>query len=204
MNKLGFSLFFLFLFLTACGNSSSLIQKEQQNSKTNLPIISFVECFIASYPNFDNNDIERKNADVAFLMEVMSFSDSMNLIHNIPVKLKAMNETKKGNIIAQFSSWPSPRGFDYPNPVKEVNFDIIGEINPEYVKTLNEDNYYIIYGKLISPISFQDVKNKLGKSFRSVYTPSTHVRKDWISKDKYEVDLGLMEYRIDSIALYTP
>lgn len=175
-------------------------QNEDQNRKSEFPIVGFVEDFVAAHPNFDSNDITREQADENFLKSFTEVSDSVNLIENIPVKLCALNKDSKGNVMAQFRSWAGPTDFEFPLPVNEVNFDIVGKVDPKYVDRLNENSYYTINGKFIGRIeSIPAFEALLGRS-TMIYTPLFSVRKDDIWDDRYEVSLGMMYYDIESIS----
>lgn len=127
--------------LASCGSTVNH-EQEEQNRKAEFPIIAFVENFVVTHPNFDNNDITRDEADKEFVISFMNASDSLNLIAGIPVKLEAMQENSKGEIMAQFQAWIKPSGFSYPHPIHEINFDVVGKIEPKYVSILSEDTYY--------------------------------------------------------------
>ena len=199
MKKSIYILSFLTLLFSSCVNSS-YNKQEEQNAKSKLPIVGFVEEFVASHPNFDNNDITREQADADFLQSFTEVSDSINLLQNIPVKLCAINQNSKGQVIAQFRSWIKPTNFEFPNPVNEVNFDVIGRIDPKYVDSLNEESYYTLYGTFISRIESIDTFMVILGRDTSVYTPSFDVRKDDICDDQYDVSLGMMYFDIDSIS----
>lgn len=144
MKKILFCLAGSIMLLSGCVQTSSdkvkevQNQNEEQNRKSEFPIVGFVEDFVAAHPNFDSNDITREQADEDFLKSFTEFSDSVNLIENIPVKLCGLNKDSKGNVMAQFRSWAGPSDFEFPLPVNEVNFDIVGKIDPKYVNSLNE------------------------------------------------------------------
>ena len=200
MKKSLYILSFLTLLFSSCVNSSYNKQEEEQNAKSKFPIVGFVEEFVASHPNFDNNDITRKQADADFLQSFTEVSDSINLFQNIPVELCALNQTSKGQVIAQFRSWIKPTNFEFPNPVNAVNFDVIGRIDPKYVDSLNEESYYTLSGTFIGRIESIEAFMAILEQSTSVYTPSFNVRKDDIWHDQYEVSLGMMYFDIDSIA----
>ncbi|MBD5380279.1 MAG: hypothetical protein HDR74_10470 [Bacteroides sp.] len=200
MKKSLYILSLITLLFSSCVNSSYNKQEEEQNSKSKYPIVGFVEEFVASHPNFDNNNITREQADVDFLQSFTEVSDSVNLLQNIPVKLCALNQNSKGEVMAQFRSWIKPTNFEFPKPVNEVNFDVIGRIDPKYVDSLNDDSYYTLSGTFIGRIESMDVFRVLLGLRTSIYTPSFNVRKDDIWDDQYEVSLGMMYFAIDSIA----
>ena len=204
MNKLHYIIILSVLFLLSCGqpNPNKINENQDQDIKEKYPIVEFVEDFIAAHPNFDSNDITRKKADEEFIKSFTEYSDSINLILGIPVKLEALNEISDGKITAQFRSWITPYNFKFPLPIDEVNFDIVGVINPKYVNTLNEDSYYTIHGKFVSRIeSINAFEVILGRQTR-VYTEDFSVRKDDIYDDKYDVKLGMMYFDIDSVSVY--
>lgn len=197
-----FSALLLVFTLISCVNTASKREEQTVDEKSKYLIIGFVEDFVATHPNFDSNDITREKADEDFISEFRNISDSTNLIQGIPVKLEAMNDLKNGKVVAQFQSWITPQNFQFPGPVNEVNFDVVGSIDNKYVEILNEDTYYVVYGKFIDCIenllAFYAI---LGKR-SSVYTPLFSVRKDDILDDKYEVSLGMMYFDIDSISKF--
>ncbi len=200
MKKIVFILMNLLMLLSSCMQTSTNKVNVEQNRKSEYPIVGFVEDFVATHPNFDSNDLTRQQADEDFLKSFTELSDSINLIKNIPVKLNALNKDSKGNVMAQFQSWIKPSDFEFPSPLYEVNFDIVGKIDPKYVSILNEDSYYTINGKFIGRIeNLQAFHALLGRS-SSVYTPEFSVRKDDIFDDRYEVSLGMMYFDIDSIS----
>lgn len=188
------------MLLSSCMQTSTNKENVEQNRKSEFPIVGFVEDFIAAHPNFDNNDLTRQEADEDFLKSFTALSESINLIQNIPVKLNALNKDSNGNVMAQFQSWIKPYGFEFPSPIKEVYFDIVGKIDPKYVSILNEDSYYTINGKFIGRIENLDAFQTFLGNVPSVYTSKFSVRKDNIFDDKYEVSLGMMYFDIDSIS----
>lgn len=200
MKKSLYILSVITLLFSSCVNSSYNKQEEEQNAKSQFPIVGFVEEFVATHPNFDNNNITREQADADFLQSFTEVSDSINLLQNIPVKLCALNQNSKGQVIAQFRSWIKPTNFEFPKPVNEVNFDVIGCIDPKYVDSLNDGSYYTLSGTFIGRIESIDAFMALLGLRTSVYTPSFNVRKDDIWDDQYEVSLGMMYFDIDSIA----
>lgn len=200
MKKVIYFLLSSLMLLSSCVQTSTNKVDEEQNRKSEYPIVGFVEDFVSSHPNFDSNDITREQADEDFLRLFTELSDSINLIKNIPVKLCALNRDSKGNVMAQFRSWIKPTSFEFPLPIHEVNFDVIGEIDPKYVSILNEDSYYTINGKFIGRIENLQAFHALLGRRSSVYTPMFSVRKDDIWDDRYEVSLGMMCFDIDSIS----
>lgn len=200
MKKVIYFLLSSLMLLSSCVQTSTNKVDEEQNRKSEYPIVGFVEDFVSSHPNFDSNDITREQADEDFLRLFTELSDSINLIKNIPVKLCALNRDSKGNVMAQFRSWIKPTNFEFPLPIHEVNFDVIGKIDPKYVSILNEDSYYTINGKFIGRIENLQAFHALLGRRSSVYTPMFSVRKDDIWDDRYEVSLGMMCFDIDSIS----
>ena len=188
------------MLLTSCMQTSTNKVDDEQNRKSEYPIVGFVEDFVTTHPNFDSNNITREQADEDFLKSFTELSDSINLIKNIPVKLCALNKDSKGNVMAQFRSWIKPTNFEFPLPLNEVNFDVIGKIDPKYVNILNDDSYYTISGKFIGRIDNLHAFHALLGRSTSVYTPMFSVRKDDIWDDRYEVSLGMMYFDIDSIS----
>lgn len=185
-----------------CSCLTKTIQQEQNNTDQ-FPIVGFVENFVARYPNFDNNDIIRKKCDAEFIIAFKNASDSLNLVKNIPLELITVYEKSNGQIMAQFRSWIKPRNFEFPLPLQDVNFDIIGSISPNYVNILKDNSYYLIDGKFIDRIeNLALFKTLLGRQ-TSVYTGDFNVRKDDIWHDRYKVDLGMMYFDIDSIIPYS-
>lgn len=194
-------LILLAIVFTGCANSNSSLNDED-NRKDKFPIVGFVEQFVSSNPNFDSNDIMREKADSIFYAEFVSESEQKNLIEGIPVKLISLQKDSKENIMAQFESWITPPYFDFPLPIKDVNFDIVGSIKESYVASLNEKSYYIIHGKLISRIySIDKFRLLVGRNTR-IYTPFFGVRKSDYYSERYEVSLGMMHYQIDSISQF--
>lgn len=200
MNRFHFIIFGLILILSSCIQPTSNKVEEEENRKAQFPIVGFVENFVASHPNFDSNDITRKQADGDFLKSFTDVSDSTNLIKGIPVKLEDLCEDSKGRVMAHFQSWIKPSAFEFPLPIQDVYFDVVGAVNSQYVNTLNEDTYYTIHGKFVSKIdNLPAFRMLLGRS-SSVYAPQFQVRKDDIWDDRFEVSLGMMYFDIDSIS----
>ena len=74
MKKSLYILSVITLLFSSCVNSSYNKQEEEQNAKSQFPIVGFVEEFVATHPNFDNNNITREQADEANAISVESLT----------------------------------------------------------------------------------------------------------------------------------
>lgn len=191
---------FLVFLISGCVNSTYTKQELERQVKAKYPIVGFIDEFVETHPNFDNNDVTREQADTDFVKAFAEASDSVNLLRNIPVELCSINKNSNGDVYAQFRSW---RNNNLPQPINRVNFDVICRIDSTYVESLSDDSCYLIYGKLIKRIETIDVFRALLGRPTIVYTYEFNVRKDGVRNDKYEVNLGMLFFEIDSICPYT-
>lgn len=192
----------LFTVLILSGCSKYVPEKIEQNPTENLHIVKFINDFLATHENFNNNDITRQKADMDFFQSFSNLSDSINVIEGIPLKLVMINETSNGDFIAQFRSWQEPSAFSYPYPIESVNFDLVGKIDSLYAYSLTDNSYYTISGKFIRRfVDLTSMEYFLGRG-TTAWSNKFQIREPINLNDVYEVYLGLLEYEIYSIIPY--
>lgn len=169
-----------------------------------LPMEIFINDFLNDNPNFFNNDatIEEGNKDfIKALSDTLNTSEGrMNLFDGIPLRLKAINKTKKLGYVAQFDSWIKPNGFNF-HYVSGINFDVFCVIPDSLVTTLKDDKHYLLDGTYVGNLTYNESVQMLGKR-TSVWNPKVGIEKDISFHSEYyqrKVNLGCVLLLFDNI-----
>lgn len=188
------------LYLLCC-YLALLKEKEPSGLKKKLPIELFVDSFLVHNPNGLINEMVAEETNKKFAEQIEKALDEPNFLEGIPLHLEGMNKVGK-NVKAHFGAWPEPRNWDYKEPTEKVYFDAIVDIQDSLVNTLDKEKMYILYGKNIGVVSYNEAVALYGKKIR-VWNPNVSIAPNDIWEDRVDLDLGVLVYHLDSIKPFT-
>lgn len=187
------------LFLSSCVQNSS---QQTRTIEADLPIETLFHNFMNEHPNFDTNDITRKEVYDAFVVLLKDTIEKCNLFEGVPVKLNTINKTKSGKYVAHFQSWIAPHNFDYRYNIGKICFDVIGAVSDSLALTLSDKNYYTFSGNYISNITF-DVMERLLEKGTTGITTDFGMSKDVLFSDEFSLGFAYMYYDFKEIKPFT-
>jgi hypothetical protein len=155
---------FMLLLLASCDTTTS--NNDQKAKKSTIKLESFINTFLDSNKNWNQNDIIRDKTNEKFKTQLET-ALKQGLLEDFPLELGEIKEYSKGKFAANFQSHYNKRTIDYNSILYGVKFDVIGLIDEKFVATLKEDKAYLIKGrfKRFLRSDFKDYINGM------VYTP---------------------------------
>lgn len=184
----------LMLAVASCQQKGKVQTTELKN-----PLENLVDSYMKAHPEYLNNDITKEEGDKYFQKIIVD--TTKNYLAGIPLTLRTIN--KNGNsYIGQFYSWHNISGYNFKAPVENLYCDVVAIIPDSLVRTLKEDENYVLKGNVIERMANIEVMETiLGKNTIAI-TNEFGIRKDNIYSDKYEVNLGLLFFNLEGISLY--
>ena len=167
-----------------------------------LPLEELVDTFMKEHPDYLNNEVTMQNGDVEFQKVIID--TTINYIEGIPLELKKLCNNGK-SYMAQFQCWHTTRPyFDFQEPIQDAHFDIITAVPDSMIVSLKEGEYYTLSGVIIERIANINVfRAMLGNDYAMAYTPTVGIRRNDIWKEKYDVEMGMIYFHLDSLKPYT-
>jgi hypothetical protein len=162
------------------------------------PFEKFCAEFLNSHKDFNTNDITRENANKEFTRLVLDTLEKDNILKGLPVNLKSVGRCGE-YITAHFMSWIKPSGFEFKEPVHEINYDIICTIPDSLSTTLKDDEYYAIDGQFVARIETKAMMDVLLGRSEMPYTDAISFEADDLFKDEIEVCMGMLYFELKSI-----
>lgn len=117
------------------------------------PIVCLVDSFVATHPNFMNNEITREQANLEWKQAVLDSFKNPNFLDSIRLTMIGINKTKKNGYVAHFRSNKNDFNYGYKK-INSLHFDVLTNVSDSIALTLVEKADYIIYGDIIGPINF--------------------------------------------------
>lgn len=174
--------------------------KTKSEPPRKLPLETFVSDFMDNHPSYFNNDVTKEECDTIFKKMLENSIDSLHLFEGLPIQLEAITQDDNGKLIAQFRCVGFQTKFEYQDSIKEVMFDMWGEIPETAAKELKEKTDYMFYGKFVSFLPNYAMACVVSNNPRpTVWTPLINIRPDDIFEEQVEVRLGMSYWEIDSI-----
>jgi hypothetical protein len=184
-------IFFGFILTLFAGCDTTINRKDSKIIKPTIRLESFINNFLDSNKNWNQNDIIRNKTNEKFKRQ-LEIELQKGLINDFPLELGEINEYSKGKFAANFQSHYIKSSIDYNSILYGVKFDVIGLIDEKFVATLKENNAYLIKGNfkrfLIS--DFTDYINGM------VYTPLVGFRNDVLGP---ETSMGIILMDIEQV-----
>lgn len=182
------------LFLSSCVDTS----QQTRTIEADLPIENLFSNFMSKHPNFDTNDITRKEVYDAFVVMVKDTIEKCHLFEGVPVKLATINKCKNGKYVAHFQSWITPTNFDYRYKITKICFDVVGVVPDSLALTLSDKSYYTFSGDYISNINFEVMERLLERGTTGI-TFDFGMEKDVLSRDEFSLHFAYMLYDFKEI-----
>ena len=181
-------IFALALF-TSCDTASN--GKNATSKKPSIKLETFVNNFLDSNKNWNQNDIIRDKTNEKFKNQLI-LALQQGLLDDFPLELGEINEYSKGKFAAVFESHYTKNTIDYNSILYGVKFDVIGLIDEKQIPTLVKDRAYLIKGrfKRFLRSDFKEYINGM------VYTPLVGFSNDALGP---ETSMGIILMEIEQI-----
>lgn len=154
---------------------------------------------INEHPNFDTNDLTRKELNDAFMKAAEDSLLKHNIFEGIPVKIRTLNKNDEGKYAIHLYSWYAPAGVHYRYNIDDIMFDVVGFIPDTLAYTLDQEKDYIFKGKYLKRITFTEILMALDRGTIGV-SDDYGIRKDY---NKYDLSFRYMLFDIESIEPFT-
>lgn len=189
-------LFIIVIMIVSCGVKTKNVKVAERK----LPIENFVDTFLINHSNLYQNDVIYNDVNKIFVKEIINKLQNDNIIYGLPLQLEDINRVGDNNVV-HFGSWIEPDGWEYKGKLDNVYVDIIAYVNDSLMHKLQNDEYYTFVGKFIKSIEIDEARNLIGKNIRA-YNNIISIGKeknDPFYKEKVDVNLGIMYFKVDSI-----
>ena len=143
------------LIILWCGLAlySCIVPTTTTQTAPKQPIACLVDTFVATHPNFMNNEITREQANVEWKQAVLDSLKNPHFLDSIRLTMIGINKTKKNGYVAHFRSNNNDYSYGYKN-INSLHFDVLTCVSDSIALTLVENADYIVFGQIISPIDF--------------------------------------------------
>lgn len=175
------------LLLIVCGFALyACVPTQTSQPAPQPPIVCMVDSFVASHPDFMNNEITRKKANEDWKRVVLDSLKNPHFLDGVNLTMIGINKTRKHGYIAHFRSiYNSDR---YKN-INDLNFDVLTYVSDSIALTLVEKANYIIYGDIVGPINFPTMQ-KLYEAPLNRYTDDYSIVKCEYRTGKYDIQMA--------------
>lgn len=174
------------VILMFCGLALlSCVPQQPTQTKPELPIVCMVDSFVATHPNFMNNEITREQANADWEKAVLDSFKNPHFLDGVNMTMIRINKTEKNGYIAQFRSLNNLNRY---KGIRDINFDVLSYVPDSTALELVEKGEYTIYGEIIGPIDFATMQ-KLYEAPTNRYTDKYSITKCEY-EDKYDINLA--------------
>ncbi len=183
-------IFSAILLFYACGNQQ--VKNNKNTESKPIQLITILNESIDKNPNWNQNEILRKNFNDSIQMELSEKMNELQLLKEIPLKLSEINEYEKGKYAANFEHFIETKEYKIGNRNYDLNFNVIGLIPDSLINVLQDNKKYFLDGKFL---------RFLGWDFRdyikgSVYTPMVGIEEEY---GNIKVSIGIILFDVISI-----
>lgn len=138
------------LLLGACVSGGP----NNQTKEEILPVVSFVDSFRVSHPNWENNSVTKEKANEDYLEMIKDTTLLYSLADGIDVKLSGIRQNKDGKYTAYFTAWHAQSDVEKHN-ISKVMFDVVTTINDSLVSSLKENEEYKCKWNIVGALNYE-------------------------------------------------
>ena len=177
------------LILLLCGVTicSCVVPNQSVQSEPDPPIVSLVDSFVATHPDFMNNAITREQANADWEKAVLDSFKNSRFLDGVCLTMIRINKTKKHGYIAQFRS--AYNDCNHYRNIHDLYFDVLTYVPDSIALTLVERADYTIYGDIIGPINFSAMET-LYEAPLDRYTDDYSITNYEYSDGKYDIKMA--------------
>lgn len=178
------------LLFYACGNHQ--VKNNKITESKPIQLITILNESIDKNPNWNQNEILRKNFNDSLQMELSEKMNELQLLKEIPLKLSQINEYEKGKFAANFEHWTGSEEYKMGNRTFNLYFDVIGLIPDTLINVLQDNKKYFLDGKFLRFLG-GDFSNFINGS---VYTPMVGIEEE---NGNIKVSMGIILFDVTRI-----
>ena len=190
MKKLLLVLALLFTLFSCVSNGNKTQQGNAGENEVEklLPVVSFVDSFKSSHPNWAKNSVTKEQTNDDFIKLVKDTSLLYSLTEGIEVEFSEIRKDKNGKYMGHFFAWHAQNNVE-KYKIDKVMFDIVTPISDSLVTTLEEKEKYTCKWNFIMPVKYETFCKLYGEQVCTI-VPEPEIEYDDLM-DEVSIGLGL-------------